>query len=84
MPELHHQGSSSDMLASASGAQNLASSFKDKMKIDKKCNESQADPKKVMVEVRPGGIMKGRMFTKVLILTISMNNTTITLIFRYG
>ena len=49
------------MLASASGAQNLASSFKDKMKIDKKCNESQADPKKVMVEVRPGGIMKGRI-----------------------
>ena len=62
MPELHHQGSSEaalNQLASASGAQNLASSFKDKMKIDKKCNESQADPKKVMVEVRPGGIMKG-------------------------
>ena len=71
MPELHHQGSSSDMLASASGAQNLASSFKDKMKIDKKCNESQADPKKVMVEVRPGGIMKGKIST--IILTISIN-----------
>ena len=72
------------MLASASGAQNLASSFKDKMKIDKKCNESQADPKKVMVEVRPGGIMKGRISTIVLILTMSMNNATLTFIFRYG
>ena len=72
------------MLASASGAQNLASSFKDKMKIDKKCNESQADPKKVMVEVRPGGIMKGRISTIVLILTMSMNNATLTFNFRYG
>ena len=65
MPELQHQGSSSGLLSANSGgasatsasdnsAIGLASSFKDKVKIEKKpgSSESQPDQKKeVMVEV---------------------------------
>lgn len=63
MPELQHQGSSSGLLsapgsssATAAGGGdnsviNLASSFKDKMKIEKKHGSSENQPKEVMVEV---------------------------------
>ena len=65
MPELQHQGSSSGLLSANSGGASatsasdsstigLASSFKDKVKIEKKpgSSESQPDQKKeVMVEV---------------------------------
>ena len=64
MPELQHQGSSSGLLAATGVATTsgdnstssigLASSFKDKVKIEKKpgSSESQSDQKKeVMVEV---------------------------------
>ena len=67
MPELHHQGSSSDILSTNSGAcgqdnsvTSLASSFKGKVKIEEKHghnNENQPDQKKE-VKVEIGGKTK--------------------------
>ncbi len=58
MPELQHQGSSSGLLSAATGGtgvdnslMNLASSFKDKVKIEKKHGSQESAPKEVMVEV---------------------------------